>query len=170
MKERRVTVFAPAGGRLLARRSGTLRRTGDITQKMYGNHIIGSLSANDLFDFFTGSNDYISLQTMKAKEEGENEIWQQYVDKGFLVFYSKKNQGSSGHIETCFPNGISEISKTYQSRHSNDTRYPGENTLKLTEDDKNLFVGAGGAVGYKTQTKNWRKGATPFLYLGFLKL
>jgi hypothetical protein len=145
----------------------------DLSKEMYGTYIIGSLSANDLFDSFTDSDNFVSLMDIKNtatinNESGEDKIWQNYVDKGFLVFYVKKNSGKSGHIETCFPNGTTN-SKTQQRRHNEDTRYPNENIPEPAGSDKKLFVGAGSTVGYKNQ-KNWRNDATPFLYLGFFKL
>jgi hypothetical protein len=142
----------------------------DLSKEMYGTYIIGSLSANNLFDTLSTSKDFASLQTIKSKKNGEDKIWQNYIDRGFLVFYLKKNSGSSGHIETCFPNGISN-DKIYQKRHSDDTRYPEENIPVSTSSYTNLFIGAGSSVGYK-YSPEWRNkiDTTPFLYLGFLKL
>jgi hypothetical protein len=146
----------------------------DLTKEMYGTYIIGSLSANNLFDSLSKSNDFVSLMAVKNtttinNENGEYKIWQNYVDKGFLVFYSKKNSGNSGHIEICFPNRISG-NKTYQKRHNDDIRYPEENKPIRPKTNIDLFIGAGSDVGYKTQTEKWRTNATPFLYLGFLKI
>jgi hypothetical protein len=124
-------------------------------------------TANALFKFFTNNFDYISLKDIK--EENENNIWSNYVDKGFLVFYSKSEDGQSGHIETCFPNKNTS-GKTYQKRYSGDTRYPNDNTPKPAGADKNLFIGAGGNVGYKGIDNDFRKNAEPFLFLGFLKM
>jgi hypothetical protein len=70
----------------------------DLSKEMYGNYIIGSLSANQLFDFFTKSNDCASL--MGVKKMKEDDIWKNYVDKGYLVFYSKKENGKSGHADS----------------------------------------------------------------------
>jgi hypothetical protein len=139
----------------------------DLTKAVYGDFIIGSISANELFDFFAKDDDFISLSPVKNKDE--NEIWQNYVDKGYSVFYSKKESGVSGHIETCFPNNTTG-NKTQQRRHSEDYRYPDDNAPQPAGSDKNLFVGAGNTVGYKNQKEKWRNEATPFLYLGFLKL
>ena len=106
----------------------------------------------------------------KTKEKDENNIWKQYVDKGFLVFYSKRESGTSGHIETCFPN-VTTGNKTQQKRHSEDFRYQDDNTPRPAGSNTNLFVGAGTFVGYK-YSEDWRskKETTPFLYLGFLKI
>ena len=91
-----------------------------------------------------------------------------FLRNDYLLFYSWKNDsGTSGHIETCFPDNL-RTEKKYE-RHPDDERY--HVFPVVTGNNKNLFIGAGSTVGYKDDSKSKFAGeATPFLYLGFLKL
>jgi hypothetical protein len=122
--------------------------------------VLKSEGSDDMYKRFNLEKDnFIKLDDEYA---GRNLIWEKLVNKGYLVFYS-----FPGHIETCCPDGDIGVIKQFRYRHAEDSRYLNETTYPI--DKNNIFVGAGTTVGYKDQTEKWKKDASAFLYLSFLK-
>jgi hypothetical protein len=127
-----------------------------VTKNAEGNNQY--YGANDIFDFFNSSPHYKAL-------EKNGEIWTKYINKGYPVYFSRKNKNESGHIETGFPaNSGNDI---WNNKVFGDSS-PNINILKPSSN--NLMVGAGGTVGYKSydQYAFFTNIAIPFIALQYL--
>ena len=118
----------------------------------------GNMNANQLFEYFNSSPHYKVL----PKNE---EMWTKYINKGYPVYFSWKNDKGSGHIETGFPanTGVNVWNRKIFGEESPD------NTI-LDNGDNKLMIGAGSTVGYKTYSayNYFINKATPFLALKYL--
>jgi len=118
-------------------------------------------SANDLFDYFNGSPDYIELPKNKS-----DEIWTKYINRGYPVYFSKKENGKSGHIETGFPETPRVDGKYNKQKFDNSPNAGG------LLGSKQFVVGAGGTVGFKSYDEyDWLKNkeTKAFLSLKYLE-
>ena len=129
----------------------------DVTNNTYlgSNSILEDTGAGAMNQKFKSDNTaYIDITKID-----KNMIWNSYINKGYLVFFS-----NSGHIEVGFPDN--EHYLNYRERHPDDTRYQNISSSNLSE-KKQLTIGAGSTVGYKP-AKKWaitEKTVKIFLYL-----
>lgn len=132
----------------------------------YDNDEQKECTANMLYSFFLKHTDiYIEIK------EKSVDIWDDYINKGYPVYFSSYNSNGSGHIETGFPDnsiniGNNNLSDDFQEDLSNFTT-----TNYNSGNKKYCSVGAGATTGFKTFNeygflKNTSKA---FLYLGYLE-
>jgi hypothetical protein len=138
----------------------------DVTENTYlkNDVILRDATAEGMNKDFNAKTDKYA----KLPQDVNGSIWTQYINKGFLVFFS-----TTDHIEVGFPDNIHY--ENHRDRHSEDIRYSDSHKIDQTKMEQ-LTIGAGSNVGYKLATK-WatainKKGETKtqaFIYLEYLK-
>jgi hypothetical protein len=122
----------------------------------------GTMNANKLFDYFSNSPHYIVLD--KISDNDIKKIWE-YVNKGYPVYFSRKNPNGSGHIET----GVPPIFTVVYNKQG---FFDEKNTTNLLKTGDNKFlIGAGSTVGFKSyEGYSWSKKeeTKAFIALGYL--
>jgi hypothetical protein len=108
-------------------------------------------------------------------------LWEDYINKGYYVVFVMKVPGSHGHIETGFPDNIQyEDNRLYWETVDFNDVYedaPPDATKIFEHRDNNggnthITVGAGANIGYKYVKKNgtntFREDCHHFIYLKYL--
>ena len=131
----------------------------DLTKNTYfkGEFILRAVSAEYMNNDFNANPTKFENITKTDK----NIIWNSYINKGYLVFFSDK-----GHIEVGFPDNKHYLNM--RERHPDDIRYPNTSSNSQSE-KKQLTIGAGTTVGYKlADTWATKNSVEKFLYLDYL--
>ena len=118
----------------------------DLSTRIYGEPIFGSMSANDLYDDLSSNPNFIKL-------ESKENPWK-YINRGFTVLFSHHGGRRPGHVETGLPAGTTTINPEFQTF--------------TTENEDRFTVGAGSIMGSKDYYSE-DSGFKGYLYLGFLK-
>jgi hypothetical protein len=153
----------------------------DLSKSIYGYDPVtddapapgrnGCTTANQQFDIFSSKTDvYVPLEKGKqGVSAGYEDIIWKYINKGYPVYFSYKESGGTGHIETGFPDNNGNL--------GNSDVYAALNFNKYNDGSQSYCcVGAGSYVGFKTYKNyfflnNYNSTYTTvaFLYLGYLR-